>query len=289
VRDPHEAGRAGWPAVEARSGPFTMWPFTKRTIIPVVRLSGAIGMGTSLRPGLSLAGVEQVIAKAFAYRAPAVALVVNSPGGSPVQSSLIYRRIRALAEEKERPVITFVEDVAASGGYWLAAAGDEIFVDASSIVGSIGVVTATFGFPELLSKIGVERRIYTIGENKAVLDPFRPERAEDVEILHSVQRDVQEAFVAAIRERRGDKLADDPDLFTGRFWSGTSGVRLGLADAVGEMRTVLRERFGDRVAMRVVNPSRPSLLRGRFGVGAPTAAEALGAARSHLLWDRFGL
>lgn len=266
-----------------------MWPFRKRTIVPVVRLSGAVGMGTSLRPGLSLAGVEQAIAKAFAYRAPAVALAVNSPGGSPVQSSLIYRRIRSLAQEKERPVITFVEDVAASGGYWLAAAGDEIFVDPSSIVGSIGVVTATFGFPELLSKIGVERRIYTIGENKAILDPFRPEREEDVEILHSVQRDVQDAFVAAIRERRGDKLSDDPDLFTGRFWSGTSGVALGLADSVGEMRTVLRERFGDRVAMRIVNPGRPSLLRGRFGVGALSAAEALGAARAHLLWDRYGL
>jgi signal peptide peptidase SppA len=221
--------------------------------------------------------------------APAVALVVNSPGGSPVQSSLIYQRIRALAEEKERPVLAFVEDVAASGGYWLAAAADEIFVDPASIVGSIGVVTASFGFPELLSRIGVERRIYTIGENKAILDPFRPERHEDVEILHSVQRDVQDAFVSAIRARRGDRLADDPDLFTGRFWSGTDGIRLGLADATGEIRQVLRERFGERVAMRVVNPGRSSLLRGRFGVGNLSAAEAIGAARAHLLWDRYGL
>jgi len=265
-----------------------MWPFKKRTIVPVVRLSGAIGMGTSLRPGLSLATVELALAKAFAMRAPAVVLAVNSPGGSPVQSSLIYRRIRALAQEKERPVLSFVEDVAASGGYWLAAAGDEIFVDPASIVGSIGVVTATFGFPELLQRIGVERRVYTIGENKAILDPFRPERAEDVEILHSVQKDVQEAFVAAIRERRGEKLRDDPDLFTGRFWSGTAGVRLGLADAVGEVRTVLRERYGERVAMRVINPGRSSLLRGRFGVGL-SAEEAIGAARAHLAWERYGL
>lgn len=282
---------AGVPGRGAESGEWTgdMWPFKKRTIVPVVRLSGAIGMGTSLRPGLTLASVEQAIGRAFSMRAPVVALAVNSPGGSPVQSSLIYHRIRQFAREKDRPVIAFVEDVAASGGYWLAAAGDEIFVDASSIVGSIGVVTATFGFPELLKRIGIERRIYTIGENKAILDPFRPEREEDIAILRSVQHDVQEAFVAAIRERRGAKLADDPDLFTGRFWSGSTGVRLGLADGIGEMRTVLRERYGPRVAMRVVNPSRPALLRGRFGVGGPSAEEAIGAVRSHLLWERFGL
>lgn len=266
-----------------------MWPFRKRTIIPVVRLTGAIGMGSALRPGLSLAGVEEAVAKAFSIKAPAVALVVNSPGGSPVQSSLIYSRIRALATEKDRPVITFVEDVAASGGYWLAAAGDEIVVDPSSLVGSIGVVSASFGFPELLEKIGVERRVYTIGENKAILDPFRPEKEEDVAILRAVQQDVQEAFVAAIKERRGEKLADDPDLFTGRFWSGTAGVRLGLADRLGDIRTVLRERYGERVAIRTVNPGRSSLFRLRFGAGLPSAAEALGAARAHLLWDRYGL
>jgi ClpP class serine protease len=187
-------------------------------------------------------------------------------------------------------VLAFVEDVAASGGYWLAAAGDEIFADPASIVGSIGVVTATFGFPELLAKIGVERRVYTIGENKAVLDPFRPERERDVEILHAVQEDVQAAFVAAVRERRGDRLADDPELFTGRFWSGAAAVTLGLADSLGDMRSILRERYGEKVVMRTISLGRPSLLRGRFGLSGPPSAESLiGAARAHLLWERYGL
>ncbi|RAI01153.1 S49 family peptidase [Acuticoccus sediminis] len=264
------------------------WPRSKKPVVPVVRLHGVIGQGTSLRPGLSLAGVESALDKAFAMRGPAVALVINSPGGSPVQSSLIVQRIRALAEKHEKPTIAFVEDVAASGGYWLACAADEIIADASSIVGSIGVVTATFGFPELLSRIGVERRVYTIGENKAILDPFKPQRDADVAILHAVQSDVHEAFVAAIKDRRGDRLGDDPDLFTGRFWSGHAAVGLGLVDGLGEIRTTLKSRFGEKIRIKSVSTSRPSLLR-RLGLAsAPSADSLVGAAYQHMLWDRYG-
>ncbi len=265
-----------------------LWPRSKKSVVPMVRLHGVIGQGSALRPGLSLAGVEGALDKAFRMKGPAVALVINSPGGSPVQSSLIVQRIRALAEKHDKTTIAFVEDVAASGGYWLATAADEIIVDESSIVGSIGVVTATFGFPELLSKIGVERRVYTIGENKAILDPFKPQRDADVEILHAVQSDVHAAFVSSIKARRGSRLGDDPDLFTGRFWSGRGAVRLGLADGIGEIRSTLKARFGDAVRVKSVSTSRPSMLR-RLGLGSASSAEALvGAAHAHLLWERYG-
>ncbi|MBJ3774498.1 S49 family peptidase [Acuticoccus mangrovi] len=266
-----------------------LWP-KRRTTIPLVRLQGVIGMGSSLRPGLSAASVEAALVRAFAMKGPAVALAINSPGGSPVQSSLIFSRIRGLAQEKKKTVLVFVEDVAASGGYWLATAGDEIIADATSIVGSIGVVTATFGFPELLQKIGVERRVYTMGENKSVLDPFQPEKPSDVGILHAVQADIHAAFIAVVKERRGARLADDPDLFTGRFWSGEAGRALGLVDRIGNLRDVLRERYGARVAVREVPARRPSFLRGRLGLGAALSADSLiGAVRSDRLWDRYGL
>lgn len=264
-----------------------LWPRSK-PVVPVVRLHGVIGQGSSLRPGLSLAGVEGALDKAFRMKGPAVALVINSPGGSPVQSSLIYQRIRALAEKHKRPTLAFVEDVAASGGYWLANAADEIIADPSSIVGSIGVVTATFGFPELLAKLGVERRVYTIGENKAILDPFKPERERDIQILAGVQRDVQDAFVEMIKARRGERLADEPDLFTGRFWSGTSAKGLGLVDGLGEIRTTIKARYGDKIAIKTVPTTRPSLLRRLGGASAPSAESLIGAAWSHLLWQRYG-
>lgn len=272
-------------------------PWSRGTTVPVVRLQGIIGQGSALRPGLSLAGVEGALDRAFRVKAPAVALIVNSPGGSPVQSSLIFRRVRSLAKTHDRAVIAFVEDVAASGGYWLACAADEIIADDSSIVGSIGVVTATFGFPDLLERIGVERRVYTVGENKAILDPFRPERDADIAILRAVQADVQEAFAGSIRERRGARLGDDPDLFTGRFWAAATGLRLGLVDGIGEIRATLKERFGDKVRLKNVPVSRPSFWRSRLGFGtdasamlAASAAEGLvGAARAHLMWERYGL
>jgi len=266
--------------------------------IPVIRLQGAIMAGGSqFRPGLSLATTAGLIEKAFAFEAPAVAISINSPGGSPVQSRLIYKRIRDLAAEKNKRVLVFVEDVAASGGYMIALAGDEIIADPSSIVGSIGVVSASFGFPELLKKIGVERRVHTAGQNKSVLDPFRPEKPEDVERLKALQLEVHETFIDMVKERRGPKLKDDPDLFTGLFWTGKRGLDLGLVDALGDMRGVLKQRYGAKTRLKLI--SQPRGLFARFGLfgskaePADIAAAAAGgladAAEQRALWSRYGL
>jgi signal peptide peptidase SppA len=280
--------------------PASMRPNT--VTIPVVRLHGAImAGGTPLRQTLSLASTVSVIEKAFAFNAPAVAISINSPGGSAVQSRLIYKRIRDLAAEKNRQVLIFVEDVAASGGYMIAVAGDEIFADPSSIVGSIGVVSATFGFPELLKKIGVERRVYTAGKNKVVLDPFRPEKEEDVERLKALQLEVHETFIDLVKERRGAKLKDDPDLFTGLFWTAKKGIELGLVDGLGDMRSVLKQRFGDRTRLKPISQARGLFgrralfgIRGSEGLSpegfAERAASGLIAAiEDRALWSRFGL
>ncbi|MBX3569075.1 MAG: S49 family peptidase [Rhizobiaceae bacterium] len=267
-------------------------------VIPVVRLHGAIMAGGSqFRQNLSLTSAAGVLEKAFAFKAaPAVAISINSPGGSPVQSRLIHRRIRDLAAEKNKKVLVFVEDVAASGGYMIAVAGDEIIADPSSIVGSIGVVSASFGFPELMKKLGVERRVHTAGRNKALLDPFQPEREEDVERLKSLQLEVHETFIEMVKERRGGKLADDPDLFTGLFWTGRRGLQLGLVDALGDMRGFLKHRFGPDAQLKLVTAPRGLFGRrlGLFGVDARSlagdAAEGLAsAAQERSLWARFGL
>ena len=264
-------------------------------VIPVVRLAGMIGGGGPLRSGLTLEGVAGPLARAFGVKsAPAVALVVNSPGGAAAQSHLIFKRIRALAEEKKKRVIVAVEDLAASGGYMIAAAGDEIVVDESSIVGSIGVVSAGFGFTGLIERIGVERRVHTAGKSKAMLDPFRPEREEDVQRLRAIQEDVHAAFIDLVKARRGEKLADDPDLFSGAFWSGAKAVTLGLADRVGDLRSVLREEFGDKVRIKVI-PTERSMLRRRLGLGgsdrlaAGLVERVIAIVDEHLMWNRFGL
>lgn len=270
--------------------------------IPVIRLHGAIMSGGSqLRPNLSLASTAGVIEKAFAYPdAPAVAISINSPGGSPVQSRLIYKRIRDLAAERRKKVLVFVEDVAASGGYMIAIAGDEIIADPSSIVGSIGVVSASFGFPELMKKIGVERRVHTAGQNKAVLDPFKPEKKDDVERLKALQLEVHATFIDMVKQRRGSKLADDPDLFTGLFWTGKRGLALGLVDALGDMRSVLKDRYGAKTRLKLISPPRGLFGRSlgffgtRDGFSAPAIAQAaaggiIDAAEERALWSRFGL
>lgn len=233
------------------------------TTIPVVRLSGMIASGGGgLRQNLSLASCAGVLEKAFAHKsAPAIAISVNSPGGSPVQSRLIYRRIRDLALEKDKKVLIFVEDVAASGGYMIACAGDEIIADPSSIVGSIGVISASFGFTELIKKIGVERRVYTSGLNKSTLDPFKPEVPEDIEVLKALQAEVHEVFIDLVKESRGDKLSDDDSLFTGRFWTGLSGKELGLVDHIGDMRSFLKERYGKDTKLKLIAQSKGFLGR----------------------------
>ena len=264
-------------------------------VIPVVRLSGIIGGGGALRSGLKLESLAGPLARAFGVKsAPAVALIINSPGGAAAQSHLIFKRIRALAEEKNKKVIVAVEDLAASGGYMIAAAGDEIVVDESSIVGSIGVVSAGFGFTGLIERIGVERRVHTAGKSKAMLDPFRPEREEDVARLRAIQEDVHAAFIGLVKARRGDKLADDADLFSGAFWSGAKAVELGLADRVGDLTAVLREAYGDKVRLKVI-PMEKSMLRRRLGLSggdrlAASLVERVAAiVEEHLLWSRFGL
>jgi len=270
--------------------------------IPVVRLHGAIMTGgMQFRPTLSLATTAGVLDKAFAdKKAPAVALSINSPGGSPVQSRLIFRRIRDLAQEKNKKVYVFVEDVAASGGYMIAVAGDEIIADPSSIVGSIGVVSASFGFQELIKKIGVERRVYTAGKNKVTLDPFQPEKKSDIEHLKKLQLEVHETFINLVKERRGAKLADDPDLFTGLFWSGEKALSLGLIDGLGDMRSHLRREYGPKTRLKLIQPQRgllgwrtPSLGLHKSDMMAQAAASAteglLSAVEERALWSRYGL
>src|SRR6201990_1829890 len=252
-------------------------------VVPVVRLSGLIGSVTPLRPGMSLAGVARTLERAFAVKnAKAVALVINSPGGSPVQSRQIYLRIRQLAEEKKLPVLVFVEDVAASGGYMIACAGDEIFCDPSSILGSIGVVGGSFGFQELIKKIGVERRLYTAGEHKAMLDPFLPENPDDVARVKALQREIHALFISLVKQSRGARLkgADDV-LFTGEYWAGETSISLGLADAVGDLRSTLRTRYGDKGPAPPIAPASGMLsgLLGRKSAGASTLSSLEGFSR----------
>lgn len=262
-------------------------------VVPVVRLSGVIGVSTPLKPGLTLASVAKSLERAFATkRAKAVALAINSPGGSAVQAHLIYRRIRALAEEKKLPVIAVVEDVGASGGYMIACAADEIVCDMSSIVGSIGVVGGSFGFDKAIEKLGIERRLYTSGERKAMLDPFLPEKPADVERLKAIQHEVHENFIALVKARRGAKLSShEIDLFSGEFWTGTRALALGLVDAIGDLRSALRERYGDKVATPVM-AERGLFGRRLQGIGfaAPNLAEeALTALEERAIWARYGL
>ena len=232
-------------------------------IVSVVRLNGMIASGSR---GLNDAGAAAMIEKAFAKGKPkAVALVINSPGGSPAQSSLIAARIRRLADEKEVPVFAFVEDVAASGGYWLASAADEIFVDATSVVGSIGVISAGFGMSELIARYGIERRVYTAGTSKSMNDPFKPENPEDVARLNNILEQLHETFKQKIRSRRANKLVER-DLFTGEIWVGQGSVDVGLADGVGHLVPILKERFGEKVKLRVYG-QRKSLLS-RIGMSA---------------------
>lgn len=276
----------------------------ERPLVPVVRLAGAIGAASPLRPGLSLATLAETLERAFSMSgAKAVAIAVNSPGGSPVQSALIFKRIRALAEEKELPVYVFAEDVAASGGYMLACAGDEIWADDSSIIGSIGVISAGFGFVEAIGKLGVERRVYTAGENKMILDPFQPEKPGDVERLKALQAEVHESFKALVRERRGSRLKGDEDeLFSGAFWAGRQARDRGLIDGLGDMRSVMRDKLGEKVRLKMVQPQR-NWLKPRIGAdtavgdlrdmltGAPRslATDLLATLEERALWQRFGL
>ncbi len=281
------------------------------TVVPVVRLTGVIGFSTPLRPGLTLAGVARTLDRAFNVRnAKAVALLINSPGGSAVQSHLIYQRIRALAAEKNLRVFAGVEDVAASGGYMLACAADEIVGDPSSIVGSIGVIGASFGFSEAIRKLGIERRVYTAGKNKSMLDPFLPVKEDDVAHLKQIQQEIHEMFIDLVRTSRGDRLSGpDATLFSGEYWTAKKGMEYGLVDRLIDMRAFLRERYGDKVVTPLITEGRslfgwrkPGVGQVHTGSGAmlPDLApqpllgfglvdELISAIESRSFWSRYGL
>lgn len=281
-----------------------MWLLDRSPVIPVIRLSGLIGMVTPLRPGLSLAGVAGAIEKAFSLsKLPSVALVINSPGGSPVQSSLIFRRIRQLAVEKKKTVHVFCEDVAASGGYYLAIAGDEIFADASSIVGSIGVISASFGFDKAIARLGIDRRVYASGDHKGSLDAFRPENPDDIARLKAIQRDVHDVFIGLVKERRAGRLKGvDSELFSGAFWSGPKALELGLIDGISDVRARMQELYGAKVKLRAIPVERGGLLSRLRRLPSVTADmshitnspvhladDIVSAIEARALWSRFGL
>lgn len=274
-------------------------------VVPVVRLTGTIGFSTPLKPGITLAGVARLLERAFSMRrAKAVVLLINSPGGSPVQSHLVYKRVRQLADEKKLPVIVFVEDVGASGGYMIACAGDEIYCDPFSIVGSIGVVGATFGLEKAIQKLGIERRVYTSGDRKAMLDPFLPENPEDVARIKAIQEDIHEGFIALVKARRGGKLTGpESALFSGEYWAGEEAARLGLVDGLSEVRTLMRERFGDKVLLPLIaergwfgrrlpgvgSKLLPGVTDTGFPFGEGLAEDLLSAAETRAIWARYGL
>ena len=269
---------------------------TPSPVVAVLRLEGVIG-GRGVR-GITLTKLAGTIERAFRLRGlKAVALSVNSPGGAPVQSALVYQRIRQLAAEKQVPVFAFAEDVAASGGYWLLLAGDEIYADAASLVGSIGVVSSSFGFGEVLKRFGIERRLHTAGRDKSMLDPFLAENPRDVERLERLQRDLHETFKGLVSERRGAKLtASAPEMFEGEVFSGRRALEIGLVDGIGELRAVMRQRFGDKVQLRRIEAPRSRRWLRLPGFAAPArpaladlAEELLTAIEERLIWSRFGL
>ena len=260
--------------------------------VGVLRLSGVIGPpGMGYRQALALTELASSIERVFKLpRLEAVALLVNSPGGAPVQAALIAGRIRQLAVEKEVPVYAFCEDVAASGGYWLACAAEEIYADPASIVGSIGVISAGFGFPELLEKFGIERRIHTSGDKKGMLDPFVAERPDDIERLRDLQEDIHDQFKEYVRTRRGEKLTADEDvLFSGEFWTGRRAEELGLIDGLGDLRSVMREFYGENVNLKVVGGQRRFGIQKFLGGRHAYVAQGLAAVEERLHWRRFGL
>jgi signal peptide peptidase SppA len=269
----------------------------RKPAVAVVRLNGVIAMGGRGRDTINLQTLSRVLERAFSVRGVrAIALDINSPGGSPVQSAMIFDRIRALAEEKRLPVVGFTQDVAASGGYWLACAADEIFANENSIVGSVGVISSSFGLQGLLDRFGIERRVHTSGGRKAFLDPFLPEKIEDVERLKSLQAEIHESFRGLVRERRRGRLkADEEVLFSGEFWTGRKAMELGLIDGLGDLRTVLRERYGKNVRFRVFGPEqgwfrrRIGIAGGNKGSGGHWADALLDTIEARAIWARYGL
>ena len=280
---------------------WTALPFTGEgdPLVTVIEMSGVIGDLGAGQKGLTLRRLEKTIEAAFKPKhVKAVALAINSPGGSPVQSRLILGAVRRQAKEKDKPVLAFIEDVGASGGYILALAGDEIYADESSVVGSSGVISGGFGFHDAMKKLGVERRVHTAGENKSMLDPFRPEDPEDVARLEAILKQLHEQFIALVKERRGAKLADDRERFSGAIWKGPAAQQRGLVDGTAQLGDFLRDRYGKDVKIRRMSPESPSLIRrllsggDAFASGRPAlidAEELIAAGERRALWSRYGL
>ena len=264
--------------------------FSKDINIPTLKLTGVIGQAGIARSGLTIAGIEKLVDKLFSdKKAPAVALIINSPGGSPTQSSLIAEKIINLAKEKNKKVYAFVEDVAASGGYWLACAADEIYLDLNSIVGSIGVISPGFGFVDLIKKIGVERRVYTSGKSKSFLDPFKEEKKEDIDRLKSIQEQIHENFIEYVKSRRGSKLLSsaEDEIFSGLFWVGKKGVDLGLADGIGSINQIIREKYGNKAKIKIIDQKK-SFLQKRLS-SSINNNDIFNRLEEMIMWSRYGL
>ena len=264
--------------------------FSKDINIPTLRLTGVIGQAGIARSGLTIAVIEKLVDKLFSdKKAPAVALIINSPGGSPTQSSLIAEKIINLAKEKNKKVYAFVEDVAASGGYWLACAADEIYLDLNSIVGSIGVISPGFGFVDLIKKIGVERRVYTSGKSKSFLDPFKEEKKEDIDRLKSIQEQIHENFIEYVKSRRGSKLLSsaEDEIFSGLFWVGKKGVDLGLADGIGSINQIIREKYGNKAKIKIIDQKK-SFLQKRLS-SSINNNDIFNRLEEMIMWSRYGL
>ena len=269
--------------------------FGTSVIIPTLRFSGVIGQGSMLRSGLTLNNIDKLIDKLFAdKKSPAVAIIINSPGGSPTQSSLIAEKIIVKSKENNKKVIAFVEDVAASGGYWLACAADEIYIDQNSIVGSIGVISPGFGFVQLIKKLGVERRVYTSGKSKSFLDPFKTEKAEDIKRLKKIQEQIHENFIDYVKTRRKNKLKKNKfnEIFSGLFWVGQKAIDLGLADGIGHTNEILKKKFGKKVKLKILDQKK-SFIQRRLSSSLPRSLintdELINKLEEKALWSRYGL
>ena len=266
--------------------------FKKKKIIPHIKLSGVIGNVGKFKQGIDFSGQEEIISKAFSVKkAPCVAITINSPGGSPVQSHLIYSLIRQQAKKNKKKVIVFAEDVAASGGYLIACAGDEIYANSSSIIGSIGVIYSSFGFTELIKKIGVERRVHTAGKNKSTLDPFLDEKEEDIKRLKNIQLELHEDFINVVKKSRGSKLKDPEknNIFTGEFWTGKTSLKLGLIDGLGNADQVLKEKFGDKVIIKTFEKPKGFIARKLSSSIQDPVEKLANIIEEKSMWQRFGL
>jgi len=268
------------------------WIFKKKKVIPHVRLTGIIGSVGRFKQGMDLYSQQEILKKAFSFKKPKhVAISINSPGGSPVQSHLIYSYIRELADKKKIKVLIFAEDVAASGGYLISCAGDEIYANSSSIIGSIGVISASFGFKDLIQKIGVERRVYTAGKNKSTLDPFVEEKEEDVKRLKSIQLELHDDFIKVVETSRGSKLKEPEknNIFTGEFWTGKTALKLGLIDGIGNADQVLKEKFGDKVIIKKFEKQKGFIAKKLSSSIQDPVDSLANILEEKSMWQKFGL